>query len=294
MSQIREFKEVGIGAEVKLLTTKDTIVELEVNENDVLVIPQGLKAKGFFLSLLIPAEARGVIAQKNVRQEKGGYHRHALVKLSDGEIAVWVMNDYIIVERKYGNVWTNWHDVKPNRLDWIPLDKGGKIAFFLVGVVTHDNGKTFRLLGEYRWRGRLYLAESGIIAKPDSPTWGPFPETRRGIFEDEEFKKLLADTVLSSWDGTPEELIPPFDQIPGSGFARIQWFSPFGGQTGQGIAILHDGSAAWVHGVDILDPPDPDGIQRLWYNQLISYKGEPVSWGTKKDGLPKLLCVKVQ
>ena len=67
--------------------------------------------------------------------------------------------------------------------------------------------------------------------------------------------------------------------------ARINWYSPFGGQTGQGIAILRDGSSAWVHGRDILDEPDKD-VQRLYFNDLIKFAGIRTN-----DKGQNLLCV---
>jgi len=294
VEKLRFYEEAGIGASV-LLPGKRHGEELEIGEHGVLAIPTGLKPAGFHLVLVVPQEARMVLVHRNIAQDKGAYHRHALAQLggdSSEGFTTWVMHDPIQVMRVGQNVWTVWHGVKPNRVDCWTLENDGCCTLFQVGVITHDDGLTFRLLSRWGWSGQLFQDQQrGIVGKPNDPEWGSF-DARRPILDDPGFKKLLEETTLQPWTGTPEELDPSLDPVPSPGHARLQWYSPFAGQTGQGPAVLYDGSAAWVHGMDVRDPPDPDGIKRLYRNNLVSYAGTHTNWGTKKEGPPKLLCVK--
>jgi len=294
VKKLRYFEELEIGVEVFLPGKKHAEEPLEIGEHGVLAIPTGLNPAGFHLVLTRPKEARIVIVLRNIRQDQGVYHRHCLAQLDNpsGDYITEVMYDPIQVMRVGQNIWTSWHSEKPNRADCWREERDGRCDLFQVGIVTHDDGLTFRLLSRWGWRGQLFQAlKQGVVGKPDDPKLGSF-DARRPILDDPGFKKLLEGTTLRPWTGKPEELDPPLDSVPGLGYARMQWYSPFAGQTGQGPAVLYDGSAAWVHGVDILDSPDPDGIKRLYRNDLVSYAGIHTNWGTKKDGPPKLLCVK--
>jgi len=283
MAQVKLFEEPGIGVSVLLSGEK----YLEIGKHGELAIPEEVKPKGFNLVVLIPEESRIVINQKNVGQTKGGYHRHALEQLGmEGGVRTLVMHDPISIERVGKNVWTSWHAAKSNRIDCWSLTNDGHVDCFQVGIITHDDGRTFLLLGEYRWRGMLFRDKSGIVGKPDYPLWGPF-DIRCSILDDPEFKGCLESCSLPVWNGKPEELTVPMDSVPGNGHARVQWYVPFAGQTGQGIAILNDGSSAWMHGVDILIQPDSDGIKRLQRNDLVRYQ-EAIKWGTKPGAPPKL------
>lgn len=294
MAQLQWFEELGIGAAVLLTGEEATEEYLEIDQQGVLVIPPEVRPSGFHLILVIPQVKRIVIAQKNVAQERGGYHRYFVASFgkSADEYQTWAMHDPILVMRRGKHVWTSWHQLKPNRIDCWLLEEQGHVELFQIGVITHDDGQTFRLLGEYRWRGQLFQdPERGVVGKPDDPCWGAF-DVRRPILDDPDFGKLLQRTTLHSWHGTQEESEPPLASVPGPGFARMQWYSAFAGRTGQGPAILHDGSPAWVHGVDILEPPDQDGIKRLWQNDLVKYEDIQHNWGGKENGPPKLLCVR--
>ncbi len=285
MGKLQLFKSVGIGTMVFL--AGKSAEYLDIADDGILDISQ--IPNGFHLVLSMPREARIVIAQKDMSQDKGSYHRFSLSQLDESENATWAMKDPIQVMRAGKNVWTSWHKINPNRVDCWTLQKNGEISLFQIGIITHDNGNTFRLLGEFRWKGKLFLAPSGkIVGRPDDPKWGNF-DVRRSVLEDPEFKKLLSNTRLQPWRGKPEELDPPLG-LPRLGYALIQWYVPFGGQTGQGIVVLHDGSSAWVHGIDILDEPDADGIKRLQRGDTVRYEGTQEKWG-KGEGLSKLLCV---
>jgi len=205
---------------------------------------------------------------------------------------VWTTTAGIKVERNGTHVWTPWHRERTNRLDCWILDLDGHVKLFQVGVITHDDGVTFRLLGEFRWEGQLFWhpdLKCGVIGKPDDPKWGNF-DVRRTILDHPDFKKLLESATLQSWEGKEEELDPPLDPIPEPGTGRMQWYVPFAGQTGQGPVTLFSGKDAWVHGSELMIEPDPDGIKRLDRNDPIRYAGIQKKWGSK-SGPPKLLCV---
>lgn len=293
MTQSHAF-DCGITAKVFAQSKDGSTTELEIGEHGVLTIPQETIPPGFGLVLTYPYGKRVVIAQKNIGQENGKYHRLILSQsqLFDSEAGttVWAMWEPIEVKKEGKNVWTSWHQLKPNRVDCFLLDEQGGLLLFQIGVITHDDGKTFRLLGEPRWDGRLFTSPKGLVARPSHPSWGPFGDTRRGIFEDEDFKALLLDTRLVKWRGRPEDIDPPLGPIP-RGCARVQWYIPFAGQTGQGIVILHDGSPAWIHGIDIEEPCEADGIRRVYRNELVTFGGMVKNWGSKK-GPPKLLRVR--
>lgn len=277
----------GLMAKVRLADSEEC---LNVNEHGVIEIPKGVEPQGFKLQILSPQDTRVVILQKEVGRENGGYHTVVYHGQDLGQYRAWEMARTIKVMRKGQNVWTLWHADSPNRLDCWILDSGGGLKLFQVGVVTHDDGRTFHLLGERIWEGRLYCAADGtLVAKPNSPSQGPFLESRRPLFEDSRFQRLLATATIQPWFGTPDELEPKLDPIPAGQFARIQWYIPFAGQTGQGIAVLAAGSTAWVHGDDLRIYPDPDGVKRIKRGTLIRFR-ENVEWGNK-SGPPKLTGV---
>lgn len=270
---------------------------LDIQDQGILSIPDGLKPSGFNLVLLVPDE-RFVIVQKNVGHKGGAYHQYALSQNTNNGngVQTWILYDPIQVMRVGGNVWTAWHQQKPNRVDVWRLEKDGLLELVQVGIITHDDGTTFRILGEPRWRGKLFRSNGlGYVGKPENQKWGPLSPkgTRDGIFGNAEFQRLCDTATIPEWNGSNDELEIPLLPVPGPGLARVEWYIPFAGQTGQGIAILQDGSPAWVHGANIQKDPDPDGIKRLWRNDLISYTGMPEKWGTKKGSPPKIVGVRL-
>lgn len=296
-NQLRSFDGAGVVAGVILQGTEDY---LEIGENGILAgVPNDVT--GFHLMLAAKKNGRTFVAQKNVGQEGGGYHRDALSDLegfAKGFIAV-VMRDPIEVVRAGKNVWTSWHQQKPNRVDCWQLGKDGALGLFQVGVFTHDDGRSWKLHGEYRWRGRLYKDGDKLVGLPESPRWGSLEggsSARTQIFQHPDFVALIKTAKLKVWNGKPEELNPPLPAVPEPGQAVMQWYITFAGQTGQGPANLHpsDGKSGWIHGVDIQGvQPDPDGESRLWQGDVIAYSGMVKGWGSKKDGPPKLLGVRL-
>lgn len=264
---------------------------LVIGGHGVLSIPDGEKPGAFQLRLLVPETARITFAQKDVGRELGEYTGLNQVGIL-GNDTVYRLPYPIKVERIGGNVWTSWHREHPNRVDCWYLGETGELQLFQIGIITHDDGKTFRLLGEPRWKGQLFRSSTGYAHKPADPKWGALGVSRYPIFGEHGFQWLLSTARLAEWKGRDEEIDPPLAEVPSGNYARVQWYIPFAGQTGQGIAILPDGNSCWVHGADIQEAPDPDGIKRLYHGELVSFKGPPQKWGTKQGAPPKLVGVR--
>jgi len=288
MAQVKKFSN-GITASVVLMGKNRQL--LEIGERGVLTIPEGITPNAFCLILHAEEGARLVFAQKNIGQDKGGYNGLFPEGIVEGQI----FSPPIQVMRQGENVWTLWHNQQPNRMDCWLMGTDGRLELFQVGIITHDDGRTFQLLGEQRWQGQIFKGPSELAAKPDSPKWGPLlwnkGESRAGIRQNVEFQQLLASARLACWNGSPEELNPPLGPIPDGSFARVDWYIPFAGQKGQGIAKDHKGTSYWIHGQDLGIQPDADGIRRLRHNDLISYVLIHQNWGTK-PGPSKLLGVR--
>jgi hypothetical protein len=208
------------------------------------------------------------------------------------------MRDPIDVIVHDQNVWTGWHkNAASNRVDCWTLERDGKLTLFQVGIVTHDNGKTYRLHGEYRWRGQLYhQAAGGIIGVPEHAKWGSLEggsSNRTQIFRHPEFVVLFKDVELSPRNVSDAELDPPVPKASGRGFAVVDWFITFAGQTGQGIVKFQNGKPAWVHGIDV-SGFDPKSFEPpLWRGDIISFDQAVEKWGAKQGGPPKLTGVKL-
>lgn len=293
MENLRFFEEPGIGAMCFLAGQVQGAEEyLGVDEKGILVFPEEVRPTGFYLVIGYLKGAPVVIVQRDLSRHHGDYFSHAISPfkgLLGSDYDVWVFNSPMKVKRAGKEVWIPWKGgpFEPsNKVDCWIVGEEGRVDLFQVGIVTPNNGQTFHLLGEYRWRGQLFR-NSGreIVGKPDDPRWGAFG-VRVEVLDNPDFRKLLPK--LATWRGRREELDPPLDKVPEDGQARAQWYSPFAGQTGQGPVALHNGSSAWVHGVDILDSPDPDGIHRLQRNDLLHYAGI-ATFG--KNPQTKLLCV---
>lgn len=318
MSTVRTFEETGIRAGALLAGNTPC---LEVNDNGVLSIPARTRPTGFHLMLAVPRNNRTVVAQKNIAQDGGLYHRFCMTMTETDDFDVWIMIDPIEIKRAGSNVWTAWHELKSNNVNCWYLDETGCMKLFQVGIVTHDNGDTFRVVGEWKWQGQLYwlpkkCADGSfddsdwrktreVVGKPASPKWDSF-SIRCQILDHPDMAALVADLInrnsLPLWTGDLEELNPSLDAItphtPGS--ALVEWYNLFAGQSGQGIVRFwgFDESGepklykAWIHGSDILEAPDPDGIKRLHRGNVIRYGEVKNGWGSKPNGLPKLTRVR--
>lgn len=274
--------------------------EIEIRENGMLAVPSGVNPLGFYLVLYTPTQPRVIITQRDLTYHHGDYRDPKYDYLENVLGEDWIMNSFnlpIPVERQGGHVWTAWKGrpawKKPagmsgNKVDCWIADREGHLDLFQTGIITPNDGQSWHLLGEYRWRGKLFRSNGTIVGKPKKPAWGAFG-VRQEILEHPEFKDHLRKIRLSVWQGNEKELSPLLDPVPQIGYARVQWYSPFAGKTGQGPVKLYDGSAGWIHGIDIMSPPDGDGIQRLQRNDLIRYTGT-TDFGSSKENI-RLLCV---
>lgn len=295
-SQLREFSDVGVIVGVMLQGSNDF---LEIDEKGILAVPAGVEPTGFHLLLVKPG-SRTFFAQKHVGEEGGAYHRDAIRQFSGLGLKAEIMRDPIEVVRVGKNVWTSWHQQKPNRVDCWQMDRDGHLGLFQIGVFTHDNGKTWKLHGEFRWKGRLYRAGDKLVGLPDHPNWGSLEggsSKRSQIFDHPEFVALLKTSRLSQWRGSEGDLNPQLPQVPGPGHAVVQWYITFAGQSGMGPVNLHmsDGKTGWIHGCDIQGlEPDSDGEIRLWPGDVVTFEKLVYGWGSKKDGPPKLIGVRLK
>ena len=295
-SQLRAFEEAGIIGAVSLVGGNDL---LEVDNNGLLSIPSGVIPKGFHLIVAVKKDSMKFVVQKDVGTEGGEYNNRALSELEKfarGFKAV-VMRDPIDVIRAGSNTWTGWHkNVASNRVDCWHLGKNGELDLFQVGVITHDDGVTWYLHGEYRWRGQLYQMNGELVGRPSGYKWGSLEggsSKRTQIFNHPEFSAMLDGIKrLPTWDGDESELDPPLP-MPSLNQAVVDWYITFAGQSGQGIVKDKDGNSAWVHGVDIegFDPKSFDPL--LWHGDIVSYTGFQEVWGSKKNGPPKLTGVRL-
>jgi len=265
--------EGWVAAAVSTTNSKDT--HLVVNEEGVLSdVPNDVK--GFHLFIGLPKGTRGFVAQKNVGMELGGYSTEGMADIGTGAGLQWTaLATPVAVKRAGQNVWTVWHTDTPNRVDVWLVGPKGCMALYQIGVITHDNGATWRLHGEVRWQGKLFRKDSGeLVARPDEPRvkWGPFV-TWKTVFDHPEFKKLVALAEIDPWSGKPQDLEPPLPTIPSGNYAVVQWFVPFAGQTGQGYVWMLNGgrNQACIHGVDLIVPPDSDGVKRLHRGDVVKY-----------------------
>lgn len=290
----RFFEELNLGATVFLNGTNR---HLEVTDDGIIQIPNGVIPHQFKLTLLV-ANDQMCINQKEVCEERGGYFSVVRTGRMNGDFRHLTMRIPIQVKRARGEdgeiVWVNWHGKpgeNPNRVDCWEIGKDGEIRLFQVGVITHDNGQTFRLHGEDRYRGQLYLDKHGnYVVAPrakDRQVWGPF-STWKGILNYPRFKALAQTATLSQWNGTPDELEPKLQMVNDPGLAVVKFFIPFGGMNGFGYAIVNGNDVA-ILGSDILDSEEEDGVKRLRRNDVISYRGEGI-FGDKKA--PKLLNIR--
>jgi hypothetical protein len=296
-SQVREFAEAGVLSCVMLDNGTDY---LDVSDNGKISMPEGIRPTGFYLVVAVLASSRMVVVQKNIgrvgnEENQGDYHRHSISALEDFAVGFspTVVRDAIEVRYAGKNVWTEWHNQRSNSVYIWSVAKDGKCTVFQVGVITHDNGKTWVLVGQYAWMGRLYKAKDGrTVGVPDHVKYGDF-DVRRTILDNPEFTALLKSAKLKVWKGKDEELNPPLPKATEPHTAVINWYKVCAGQSGQGPATDENGVQCWVHGVDIAGVlPDADGIVRLQQGDIVSYIGKD-KFGTKKDGPLKLTGVRL-
>lgn len=297
-NQVREFRKPGVLACVILAGSKGDY--LGIDKRGMLVMPPDVEPKGFHLVVAVQKDGRTFVVQKNVGTEGGGYESHALSELEEFAqgFQAKVMRDPIDVITAGEDVWTGWHkNQASNRIDLYHLANDGQFVLFQVGIFTHDKGRSWKLHGESRWCGRLYMSSSGLVAVPEHHRWGAFEggtSRRTQIFGHPEFVALLKSARLEAWTGSAAEVDPPLPEVPGPGYAVVQWYITFAGQSGQGPVNLYnpDGSKNWVHGIDIEGvEPDPDGEVRVWRGDTVSFT-KRAPFGSKPNSF-KLLNVRL-
>ncbi len=302
MATQRFFRQVNMFASVQVNGIQQ---DLEIDDDGQIEIPAGVTPNEFQLTIFVEKsrERTCLITTKNVGETAGTYHRRHLSALKTAdEFCYWEAP--IEVARAGQNVWTKWHQAKPNRVDCFVIGPNGQFGLFQIGVITHDDGQTWLSHGEWRWQGTLYKQGDQYVAKPNAIHWGKF-ETWKKIFDHQSFPRLVRETQLQEWSGTPEELDPPLP-TPKEGQAVVEWFVPFGGQTGQGVAVLpesqrrkrkpqdpsqnDEGVRVWIHGADILQDLDADGVKRLRRGDVITFSGTD-SFGKQEGRMPKALNI---
>ncbi len=267
-TQLMEFPEPGMVACV-LLQGKPEY--LEIGEHGVLDITRDMKPEGFHVLVAALEGRRILVVQRNLNVLQGSYAGMALSQLqgfAKGYKAM-VMREPVKVRRNGPNAWADWGG---NKFDIWEVQPNGECGLFQVGIFSHDNGWTWKLYGEQRWKGQLSRRSDGqVIGKPEHPKYGSF-EVRGTIRDNPEFMALVNSAKLPKWNGSPDELEPKLPEVPEGNFAVVDWFSLFAGQTGQGIAKLQNGKDVWVHGGDIVGKPDEDGEFRLQRGDIVSFE----------------------
>jgi hypothetical protein len=274
MNKSVRFDSAGVTVAALLVGTN---AYLEIGEHGKLVIPDGVEPTGFNILVVTREGSRKIVVQRDLGQIGGSYATNALSNIGTmpGFNTV-VMNEPIEVVRQGANVWTRNSKDVPNRLDIWSVGENGETSLFQVGIVTHDDGLTWTLLGEYAWCGQLYYADSKIVGKPSEPAYGSF-DVRKTILTHPDFVALVESAHLEEWTGSTSALTPKMSYIPEDHgqqkFARLAWYKVFMGQSGQGIAVLPNGEEVWVHGADLQITPDKDGIKRPGgYNTCLTYQ----------------------
>jgi len=236
---------------------------LEVNEaTGALVIPEGIKPTGFFLQVEIPGHGLDVtVARKDVGTNGGGYH---MQQIHEGTRNTWRTTSPIEIFKDSGSGerYTRWHHNFSNRLDIFVVQKGGEIHLLQAGVVIRGSRdmETYHLLCERLWHGQVVRNQrSGLyVGVPYDPAWGSFV-SRNGIFNFEPFRRALGRVAITPRVVSADEL-EPWLGTPAEGCYRMDWFLPFGGRRGQGIARTADGTAVWVVGNEVLNQHDLDDL----------------------------------
>ena len=205
MSTLRLFEEPVLAASTFLVGgSKNDLLEVR-SEDGVLTIPQG-RPQGFHLLLFLPKEGnKTFITQKKVGTEAGDYHNNNIREFSvPGGLVGYKLKRPIEVEYKGNNVWTPWHDEdRTNRADCFYIGQDGTFHIYQVGVITHDDGVTYRLHGEYRWKGKLSYCDGKTYLAPEDPKWGSFTQSRAKIFENPDFREFF------NWRASAPQLIEP-------------------------------------------------------------------------------------
>lgn len=296
--KLKLWKDAGLVAGVVVGDETGLAKDLALLDENGRIDTAGKVPKNF---RMIAAAKSGFTAMKVVADEGGGY-RQALSAL-EGKwprgYSGLSLNENIIVLNEGGFHRTPWHGTPSNRFDYFNVAQDGSFDLFQCGVVIRGTQEDWwpKLLGEYRWRGRLFRANGGgYVAIPASPKWGSFEggsSKRTQIFGSDQFQAMVKGVKLDIWQGTDDEVDPPLP-TPGLGQVVVTFYIAFAGREGQGVVQASNGDTAWVLKQDVEGvQPDADGEIRLWRGDVLSFDEAVFGWGAKRNGPPKLTKVRL-
>lgn len=306
-------KEEGVGSmseEIVVLRNYDLRAKCFVDyESSTVVIPAPItvkneldvsaklkaKIRGFRLELSLPQDVPAFLTQRIFKRgdEDGTYKtvRGASIPEPFFSRESWRHSWRFIVPviRKGRTVWTKFPQ---NRADVFFAKPNGYFLLYQVGIVTHDDGETYRIISEERYWGRIFRRGEEFVVKPD-PGFQDFTPWEN-ILGHPEFLRLLPFLTFEEWAGSEEELHPRLslmEKIPTApeNAGIVIFYVSFMGQKGMGYALLRSGEEIRVHGREILDPPDADGIRRLKAGSVIVFEKSRPSPDSKK---PELIGVR--
>jgi hypothetical protein len=272
----------NIIANVAVMGNHGDYLPVDFNTDGSLAIPDNLSPRIFLLTILVPAELNPILTQRNLSRLEGEYHSRFIKNLGnimDFQVAVLPIN----VTRSGRNTWTSFTKESPNNMDCWLCGPRNAISMFKVGLITHDDGKTYRVIGETRWAGDLFIDNAQIVGKPSNSMWGSFG-VRDTILNHPEFQDFIKKARLPMWQGKPEELEPPLPEVPEGDYGVVKFFHPMMGQKGQALVVIH-GDEAWLFGNNLDRSPDADGVKRLQRGDVITYQAikHPLE---RKNGKP--------
>jgi len=267
---------------------------LEVDQSTGRIKVEGIP-EGFCLVIGKPKGSQIVITVKNTGEEIGGYNPANVTRLGGHDGADFSVIMKIAVKKVYDRnkvlqfVHTEWHKERPNCASVYVFESvagklTGKFANYQIGVITPDNGHTWLLCGEHRYKGQIFSQNGSFVVKPLSPKYGPFV-TWMPIFKHPEVRRLLRDANIQEWAGKPTDLDPPLPKAATDNEAVVQWSSMFAG-TGRRFGY------AWLAGqreaVVVLGQFQKDSSYTPQRGDVVRFDKKEV-FGTKGEDGPRAI-----
>jgi len=220
---------------------------------------------------------RIVLAQRNRESRKylNTFKLTTGFQTSDGHTYDgWIWESIVEARRRGGQdgpYYTVYHDQnvpeRTNRINVCVLLGHGRIKIWEVGIISPD-GENFQIIEHLAWVGRLYQNGIGV---PEQG-YEAF-ERRKELAKFYVIENVLSTMSLAVWGGYDDEFNPVITPPSGDNEAIMVFFDPFmGGGLGQGVAILADGSEAYVRGSDIEDIEGDDTEFDLSRGTVITYE----------------------
>lgn len=161
------------------------------------------------------------------------------------------------------SVWTNWKTRASNRTEFWEVRPANILALTERGVVVRREDGAFHAYFVEDYRGSWAMhhrADGQIVGVPMDAQAGAF-RVRKDVLLNADVRSLIEVMDLSEIDGVPAELEPwrGGQLLLGDKYARVEWYSVFTGQSGQGIARLpaaegQEAEQVWLHGQDLVAP----------------------------------------